>query len=118
MAKLGRRKLPDEQRRTAASLNVRFNRQEWETVEQKAAEAGVSPTEWARLAALERNPPPRRAIPELNQKAWLELARLAAALNGAMWRFRPGAEGGLRELFQSVRHELYNVRMQLKGETE
>jgi hypothetical protein len=118
MARLGRRKLPDEQRRTAASLNVRFNRQEWETVEQKASGAGVTPTEWARLAALDRNPPPRRVIPELNEEAWRELARLTATLNAAMWRFRPGAEDGLRELFLSVRQELHHVRMGLKGEAE
>jgi len=118
MSRLGRRKLPDEQRRTAASLNVRFNQQEWEAVVQKAAAAGVSPTEWARLAALDRDPPPRRAVPELNEKAWRELARLVATLNGAMWRFRPGAENGLRELFLSVRTELHSVRMGLKGETE
>lgn len=59
MPRLGRRRLPDEQRRTAANLNVRFNRQEWAMVEQKAADAGVTPTEWARLAALDRNPPPK-----------------------------------------------------------
>jgi hypothetical protein len=118
MARLGRRRLPDEQRRAAASLNVRFNQQEWETVERKAAAAGVTPTEWARLATLDRDPPPRRVVPELNEEAWRELARLTAALNGAMWRFRPGAEGGLRELFLSVREELYHVRMGLKGEAE
>ena len=118
MAKPGRRKLPDAERRTAANLNVRFNRQEWATVEQKAAAAGVTPTEWARLAALGRNPPPRRVVPKLNQQAWRELGRLAAALNGSMWRFRPGAEGGLREMLEAVRGELYVVRMQLKGEAE
>ena len=52
MGRLGRRPLPEEQRRTAGSLNVRFNQEEWKTVEQKAADAGVSPTEWARLVAL------------------------------------------------------------------
>jgi len=118
MARLGRRKLPDEQRRTAASLNVRFNQQEWKMVEEKATAAGLTPTEWARQATLERDPPPRRAVPELNQKAWLELARLAATLNGAMWRFRPGAEDGLRTLFDAVGQELYHVRIQLKGESE
>lgn len=118
MARLGRRKLPDEQRRTAASLNVRFNRQEWAMVEHKAADAGVTPTEWARLAALDRTPPPRRVVPALNEAAWRELARLAATLNGAMWRFRPGAADGLRELFLSVRQELHHVRMGLKGEPE
>jgi len=118
MARLGRRKLPDEQRRTAASLNVRFNQQEWEMVEQKATDAGVTPTEWARLASLDRDPPPRRSVPKLNEEAWRELARLTATLNGAIWRFRPGAEDGLRELFLSVQQELHYVRMGLKGEAE
>lgn len=118
MAQLGRRKLPDEQRRTAASLNVRFNLKEWDAVEQKAAAAGLTPTEWARLATLERNPPPRRVVPELNQKAWRELGRLAATLNGAMCRFRPGAEDALSAVFYAVRQELYHVRIQLKGESD
>jgi len=118
MPRLGRRKLPDEQRRTAASLNVRFNLQEWETVEQKAAAAGLTPTEWARFATLERNPPPRRVVPELNQKAWRELGRLAATLNGAVVRFRPGTEDALSAIFYAVRQELYRVRIQLKGESE
>jgi hypothetical protein len=117
MGRPGRRKLPDKKRRTAGSLNVRFNEQEWETVEEKAADAGVTPTEWARLAAIGRNPPPRRVVPTLNEEAWRELARLAAALNGAVWRFRPGEAGGLRELFEVVRQELHGVRMALKGES-
>jgi hypothetical protein len=118
MGRLGRHKLPDEQRRTAGTLNVRFNQQEWETVEAKAEAAGVTPTEWARLASLGRNPPPRRVVPELNEKAWRELGKLAATLNGAMWRFRPGLEDGLRELFEIVRRELHQVRIELKGEAE
>lgn len=118
MGRLGRRKLPDDERRTAGTLNVRFNRGEWAKVESKAAEAGVTPTEWARLAALGRNPPPRREVPELNEQAWRELGRLAAALNGAVWRFRPGMEGGLRELLEIFRAELHRVRMGLKGEAE
>lgn len=118
MGQPGRRKLPDDERRTASTLNVRFNREEWERVESKAAEAGVTPTEWARLAALGRNPPPRREVPELNERAWRELGRLAATLNVARWRFRPGLEGGLRELLDLVRGELHQVRMSLKGEAE
>ena len=118
MGRLGRRPLPEEQRRTAGSLNVRFNQEEWKTVEQKAADAGVSPTEWARLAALERDPPPRRAVPELNESAWRELGTLADALKRTLWRFRPGTEDGLMELFATVREELHRVRMGLKGETE
>lgn len=77
--KLERRRLPAAQRRTAGSPNVRFNQREWETVEPKAAAAGVAPTAWARLAALGRHPLRRRVVPELNQQAWLEPARLAAS---------------------------------------
>jgi hypothetical protein len=118
MGQPGRRRLPEKQRRTAGTLNVRFNQQEWKVVEEKAAAAGVTPTEWARSATLGRNPPPRREVPELNEKAWRDLGRLAASLNGAAWRFRPGLENGLRELFDVVRGELHKVRMELKGEAE
>src|SRR5437763_6547792 len=106
MGKQGRRKLPSEERREAAALNIRFNEREWKVVEEKAREAGVTPTEWARYAALERNPPPRRIIPKLNQSAWLELSKLAATLHGATWRFRPGSEEPLSVLFEAVRQEL------------
>lgn len=115
MALKGRPKLGDEERRTAGFTNTRFNAEEWETVCAKAAAAGVTPTEWTRFAALERTPPRRRVIPELNQKAWHELARLAATLNGAMWRFRPGQEAELRALFETVRRELATVRGLLIG---
>jgi hypothetical protein len=115
MAKRGRPKLPPAERRAAASLNVRFNEAEWKKVEAKARAARLSPTEWARYAAIERNPPAPIIIPELNKSAWRELARLAATLNGAMWRFRPGAEESLRALFEGVRRELGSVRRQLIG---
>jgi hypothetical protein len=118
MGRLGRRKLPEQQRRTAGALNVRFNVEEWATVVQKAADAGVTPTEWARVATLGRNPPPCREVPEVNEQAWRELGRLAATLNAVMWRFRPGLEDGLRELFDVVRKELHQVRMALKGAAE
>jgi hypothetical protein len=62
-------------------------------VEEKASQAGVTPHEWARLAAPERDPPKRQVIPELNRDAWLEMARLMATLNGAVWRFQTGKEG-------------------------
>ena len=118
MGRQGRRKLPDQERRTAAALNIRFSELEWKVVEEKARQAGVTPTEWARYAALERRPPMRRIIPELNQSAWLELSRLTAALNGAIWRFRPGTEQALSTLFEAVRNELSSVRRQLVGDAE
>src|SRR5215204_6018569 len=52
MGKAGRPKLTETERRTAGQLVVRLNERELETVTRKAEEAGVTPTEWARYAAL------------------------------------------------------------------
>jgi hypothetical protein len=118
MGQYGRPKLSDEERRTALTLNVRLNVGEREIVERKAREAGVTPTEWARLAALERSPPARRVIPEINRAAWLELAHLAATLNTALGRFNSGDENELVSTFKSLRRELAHVRNQLIGNDE
>ena len=118
MGRYGRPKLPDEKRRGALSINVRFNEAEKRIVEAKAATAGVTATEWARLAALGREPPERRSVPELNRVAWVELARLAATLNGAVWRFKPEYEQGFVQLLEIVRRELGAVRNLLIGNAE
>jgi hypothetical protein len=115
VAKYGRPKLPDGERREAGALHIRLNQTERKIVEEKALLAGVTPHEWARLAALERDPPPRQVIPELNREAWLETARLMATLNGAIWRFQEGREGSLRAAVESVRGELAAVRNLLIG---
>lgn len=118
MGNYGRPKLSDQKRRMALTLNVRLNAGEREIVERKAREAGVTRTEWARLAALEKNPPARRVIPEINREAWLELARLAATLNMALGRFNAGDERELATAFEALRGELAGVRNQLIGNDE
>lgn len=115
MGRYGRPKLSDDVRRTALTLNVRLNAGEREIVERKAREAGVTMTEWARLAALEQSPPTRRMIPEINREAWLELARLAATLNTALRRFQTEDERELASTFASLRGVLAQVRNQLIG---
>lgn len=115
MGKYGRPRLPEGTRRDAGALHVRLNREERRLVDEKASQAGVTPHEWARLAALERDPPPRQIIPELNREAWLEMAKLAATLNGAVWRFQPGGEGSLRAAVEGLRGELAAVRNLLIG---
>jgi hypothetical protein len=115
MGRYGRPKLSDEERRTALTLNVRLNAGEREIVVRKAREAGVTPTEWTRLSALERSPPARRMIPEINREAWLELARLTATLNTALGRVRPGEEDDLASLTAPLRSELAHVRNLLIG---
>jgi len=118
MGKNGRPKLAESERRTAGQLVVRLNERELEIVTRKAKDAGVTPTEWARFAALHRDPPQLQVVPELNQKAWLELARLAAALGGAIRRFRPGGEAPLGSQVMRVYNELKAVRNLLIGSTE
>lgn len=115
MGRYGRPKLPESERRAAGALHIRLNQEERRVVEEKAAQAGVTPHEWARLAALARDPPPRQIIPELNREAWLEMARLMATLNGAVWRFQPGGEASLRSAVESLREELAAVRNTLIG---
>lgn len=115
MGKYGRPKLSDAERRTALTLNVRLNAGEREIVERKAREAGVTPTEWARLAALEKSPPARRVIPEINREAWLELARLAATLSTALGRLQTKDGGALAHKIESLRDELAGVRNYLIG---
>jgi hypothetical protein len=115
LGKYGRPKLPEDQRRTSGALHIRLNQEERRVVQEKASAAGVTPHEWARLAALERDPPVRRVIPELNREAWLGLARLAATLNGAIWRFQPDGAGSLRAAVEGLRGELAEVRNLLIG---
>lgn len=115
MGKYGRPKLSTDARRDCLSLNVRLNREERETVERKAREAGVTVTEWARLAAVEKSPPARRVIPEINRVAWLELAPLAAMLNGANERFQNEDDPEITRTFDALRQELASVRNGLIG---
>lgn len=115
MGKYGRPKLPAKERRDAGALHIRLNEEELRVVEEKASQAGVTTHEWARCAALERDPPKRQVIPELNQEAWLEMARLMSTLNGAIWRFPQGGEGSLRAVVEAMRGELAEVRNLLIG---
>ena len=63
MGRYGRPKLPESERREAGALHIRLNQEERRVVEEKASQAGVTPHEWARLAALERDPPKRPGHP-------------------------------------------------------
>lgn len=113
--KSGRPKLDASERRTAGQLVVRLNERELDVVTRRAAAAGVTPTEWARFAALGTPLRARQIIPELNRAAWLELSKLAAALNGAVWRLKPGGEESLRGRIERVRNDLAEVRNLLIG---
>jgi hypothetical protein len=96
-------------------LNVRLNPEEKVIVEEKAEQAGVTPHEWMRLAALERDPPVRQLIPELNSEAWHKMAPLVEALERASRSLQPGREGSLRSAVEEVHRELVAVRNLLIG---
>jgi hypothetical protein len=115
MGKYGRPKSDPSKRRDAARINVRLNYEERIIVEEKARDAGVKPHAWARLAALERHPPVRPIVPEINREAWLETGKLMATLKGAIWRFQPGMEDTLRAMLEGVKEELTAVRKLLVG---
>jgi len=114
MGKYGRPRLTDEKRRSI-TLPIRLNSDELAVIEAKAKEAGISPSAWMRLAAQERNPPPRRVLPELNREAWKELAQVSRNLSDAMWKFEAGDESNLGAVVEQMRRELAVVRNQLVG---
>lgn len=76
---MARPKSPPEQIR-ARTIGVRVNPVELADLETKAQAAGVTVTEWLRLAGLRRRAP-AGVVPAINREAWVELARLAANLN-------------------------------------
>lgn len=117
MGRYGRPKLPESERREASALHIRLNKEERRVVEEKASQAGVTPHEWARLAALERDPPKRQVIPEVNHEMWLKTAGLSATLNDTILGLRPGEKGASREALEAVRDELAAVRKLLLGVT-
>ncbi|GAC1609592.1 MAG: hypothetical protein NVS3B3_16490 [Aquirhabdus sp.] len=71
----GHPKLTDSECRKNC-VSVRLNEAELELLNRRRG--ALKRGEWLRMAALDQLPP---AIPELNQKAWVELARAAANLN-------------------------------------
>lgn len=115
MGKYGRPKLSEEDRRSI-TLPVRLNDDELAVIQAKASEAGISPSAWMRLAAQERNPPPRcRVLPELNHEAWKELSQVSRDLRNAVRKFKSGSDSELGALVEQMRRELAAVRHQLIG---
>lgn len=118
MGKYGRPKLSETKRRTAKAPNVRLNDEELKIIERKAEDAGVTITEWMRLTALERDPPPHRVTPEMNGVTWLELSKLAATVNEVLLSFRLDDKKELRTVLEALWYELAVVRNRLIGSGE
>jgi hypothetical protein len=115
VGRYGRPKLPAHKRRDAATLNIRLNQEEREIVEEKARDAGITVHEWARFAALERHPPLRPIVPEINHAAWLQTGELMETLTGTIHRLREGRQGSLLAAVEGIRAELATVRNLLLG---
>ena len=118
MGKCGRPKMAEEKRRGAKAYNVRYNEIESSIVEEKAAYAGTTPTEWIRAASLERQPKSKKVIPEINQQAYLQLSKLIEAATEQIWNFAPGDEDELHEILLEVRREVGKLQNILTGQTD
>lgn len=69
---------PEDIRRK--TIGVRVNEAEWQNLESKAKEMGMSPAQWLRVAALSRRLP-APPVPAANRESYAELARLAGNIN-------------------------------------
>lgn len=115
MGRYGRPKLPENERREALTLNVRFNEQEKQILIEKARRAGVTATEWVRFCSLEIDPPERRVIPELNREAWLELSRLNSLLCAEITDISDHENVELKDSLITLQQLLIDVRNRLIG---
>ena len=69
--------------------------------------------EWLRVAALDQLPP---TVPEINVRAWAELARLAANLNQAQAAINSGdCNNHQVELLEYLRNAVATLRRELVG---
>ena len=107
----------EELRRTRMSVFLTEN--ESAEVRRWAEAAGENPSEFTRSILLGRGGfSPKKRIPELNQKAYSELARSAANLNqisrnlNMLWQ--SGGLPGLAEI-EEIKLELFNFRIKLIG---
>jgi len=97
------------------TIGVRVNASEWDQLQVKASSMGMSPAQWLRHAALARMLP-RRPAPELNRRAYADLARVGSNVNQLAKASNEGRipeQSGelLRELLELLRE----IRLQLLG---
>ena len=100
----------------AQSLGVCVNPAEMDAIRRKADSVGLSVSQWLRQVALSRYVP-RPLVPELNRKAYAELAKLAGNLN-QLARVASAAEGRVlvpMALLKEVYAVLQQMRLELLG---
>lgn len=97
------------------TIGVRVNASEWDQLQIKASSMGMSPAQWLRHAALARMLP-RRPAPELNRRAYADLARVGSNVNQfakASNEDRIPEQPG--ELLRELLELLKEIRLQLLG---
>lgn len=101
--------------RNAKAYNVRYSSDEQLLIAAKALCAGTTPTEWIRAASLERRPPARKSVPEINREAWLALADLTTTINSKIWDY--SEDGELHKSISALRAEITTLRLELMGQS-
>jgi hypothetical protein len=97
------------------TIGVRVNATELAELESKAKVAGVSVTEWLRLAGLRRRAP-AGVVPVINRQAWAALARSAANLNQLTKAVNEGRTAGVdANALRLMYREIQTLRQQLLG---
>lgn len=100
------------------TIGVRVNAAELSELESKAEAAGVSVTEWLRLAGL-RQRAPVSIVPAINREAWAVLAKSASNLNQLTKSVNEGRNLGVDvNALRIMYREIQTLRQQLLGLTD
>ena len=104
----------DAERLRTATIGVRVSPAEYDRLKAKASAMGMTPAQWLRAAALERQLPPPPA-PALNVETYRELARIGVNLNQVAARINAGQAAaeiprdiaaGLVRLLQTIQRQV------------
>lgn len=90
MAKVGRKKLAESEKKKH-QINCRVTDTELKIIDSRRG--GIKKTEWLTRTALKKPPV---IIPEINQKAWSELSRVASNLNQLTRAINKGLKSELK----------------------
>lgn len=98
-----------------ATIGVRVSANELADLQAKAAELGVAPAQWLRLAAQTRRLPPM-PVPAVNREQYVELARLSVNINMLAKHANSGKPVTVAdELLKRLIREVSSLRLELLG---
>lgn len=96
-------------------VSIRMSRTEHETIIKKAKRMNMTPCQWLRTAALNRQLPPQ-PVPEANLAAYRELTRLAVNINQLTRAANEGRAVVSASLLLGVHKEIIQLQRALLGE--